>query len=95
MALALGPFESTHDEWLREEGLSEQPAAVSIKREISGSLRQHMQEADIDVHRLAERMQTSRAAVERLLDPENDLVSLRSLYQAARALDCRLRCELT
>jgi hypothetical protein len=92
--VALGPCESTHDEWLREEGLSEQPAATALKRAFSGTLLQRMKETDVDTHILAERMQTSRAAVDRLLDPENDLVSLRSLYQAARALECRLRCEL-
>jgi hypothetical protein len=53
-----------------------------------------MREKGFDAHRLSERMQTSYAAVERLLDPENDLVPLRTLYRAGRALELRLRIEL-
>ena len=87
--------ESTHDEWLQEQGFGEQGTAVSLKREISGRLLERMQQRGIDAHCLSERMQTSRADVDRLLDPDFDIVSLRALYRAASALGCRLRIELS
>lgn len=90
----MGPFESTHDEWLDEQGLGEQPSAVFLKREIAVKLQARMSEIGFDAYRLSERMQTSVAAVHRLLDPADDIVSLRMLYRAAQALDCRLKVEL-
>lgn len=86
--------ESTFDEWLTEQGLSDQGSAAGLKREISGRILERMHDQSITPEALAERMQTSRAAVARLLDPENDAVSLRSLYRAAKALNCRLSCDL-
>ena len=90
----MGPFESIHDEWLQEQGFSDQGKALAVKREISGRLLERMRERGFDAHLLSERMQTSRAAVDRMLDPDDDIISLRTLYRAAQALDCRLKVEL-
>ena len=84
----------THEEWLQETGLGEQETAAFLKRLIAAQLRERMREKGFDAHRLSEHMQTSYAAVERLLDPENDMVPLRTLYRAGRALELRLRIEL-
>ena len=43
---------------------------------------------------LARRMRTSRAQLDRLLDPENELVTLGTLIRAARAMGRHLRMEL-
>jgi antitoxin HicB len=44
---------------------------------------------------LAKRMKTSRAALDRLLDPDNSSVTLATLGKTARALGRTLRIELT
>ena len=43
---------------------------------------------------MARRMATSRAALDRLLDPENASVTLATLFRAASALGAQLRIEL-
>ncbi len=43
---------------------------------------------------MARRMHTSRAALERLLDPDNRSVTLNMMDKAARSLDRRLRLTL-
>jgi transcriptional regulator with XRE-family HTH domain len=43
---------------------------------------------------MARRMQTSRAALHRLLDPENDAVTLSTLRKAAIAVGREIRLEL-
>ena len=43
---------------------------------------------------LAARLETSRAAVDRLLDPENESITLLSLKKAANVLGKKLRLEL-
>jgi len=90
----LGLTESTHDEWLREQGLGEQASAVYLKREIAARLQARMKEMDLDAYRLSERMQTSVADVLRLLDPDLDMITLRTLYRASQALGCRLKVDL-
>jgi hypothetical protein len=43
---------------------------------------------------MARAMRTSRAALDRLLDPENESVTLRTIARAAKVLGKRLRLEL-
>ena len=43
---------------------------------------------------LARRMKTSRAQLDRLLDPDNESVTLGTLTRAARAVGRQLRMEL-
>ncbi len=44
---------------------------------------------------MAELMDTSRSALDRLLDPANTFVTLHALGNAARAIDKTLRIELS
>jgi len=43
---------------------------------------------------MAKRMRTSRAALDRLLDPNNDAVTLSTLQKAATAIGREIRLEL-
>jgi len=43
---------------------------------------------------LAARLHTSRAALDRLLDPNNDAVTLQTLKRAAAVLGKRIKLEL-
>jgi plasmid maintenance system antidote protein VapI len=49
----------------------------------------HMSKSD-----MARAMRTSRAALDRLLDPANQSVTLRTMARAAKVLGKRLRLEL-
>ena len=51
-------------------------------------------EQEISKAEMARRMQTSRAALNRLLDPENDAVTLATLRKAAEAVGREIRLEL-
>jgi antitoxin HicB len=73
-------------EFLGEEGLLEDAQAVAIKRVIAW---QAMTKVE-----LARRMNTSRAALDRLLDPENPSVTLHTLHSAAKAVGGRLNVSL-
>ena len=80
---------------LREEGLYEDAAAVAIKRVVVWQLEQAMEVRGFSKAELARKMGTSRAALQRLLDPENDSVTLRTLARAAGVLDAELRVTLS
>ncbi len=85
---------SSFDDFLEEEGLLVQAESVAIKRVISYQISQMMAEQKLSKSAMARRMNTSRAALERLLDPENESVTLHTMERAAEALGKRLHVWL-
>jgi len=85
---------STLESSLKEEGNYEETQAVAIKRVISWQLQETMKKQHISKSEMARRMNTSRAHLDRLLDPENDKVQLDTLYKAASAVGKQLHLEL-
>ena len=85
---------SDFDDFLKEEGLLEDVTAVAIKRYIALQLTEKMSEEHLSKAEMARRMETSRSALDRLLDPENPSVTLQTLQSAAQALGGRLKIEL-
>ena len=82
------------DDFLEDEGLLEDATAVAVKRVIAFQLSEAMNSQSITKTAMAQRMGTSRAALDRLLDPDNSSVTLQTLQSAARALGGRVRIEL-
>ena len=85
---------SSFDDFLKEEGLLEETTAVAIKRYIAFQLAEKMSEEHISKAEMARRMETSRSALDRLLDPDNQSVTLQTLQSAAQALGGRVKVEL-
>ena len=85
---------SSLESFLKEEGRYEDSQATAIKRVIAFQLEKIMKEQNISKSEMARRMKTSRAYLDRLLDPENDKIQLNTLYKAAAAVGKELRVEL-
>ena len=85
---------SDFDDFLEEEGILEEATAVAVKRAIAYQLSKKMGKERISKAEMARRMETSRSALDRLLDPENAAVTLQTLQSAAQALGGRLKIEL-
>lgn len=81
-------------DFLREEDLLEDAQAVAVKRVIAWQLGQLMKRQALTKVELARRMNTSRAALDRLLDPENPSVTLHTLHSAAKAVGGKLKVSL-
>jgi predicted XRE-type DNA-binding protein len=82
------------DDFLVEEGLLAEAESVAIKRVIAFQISQLMEQQALSKAEMARRMQTSRAAVDRLLDPGNESATLTTLEKAALALGKRLQVAL-
>jgi antitoxin HicB len=89
-----GRIGSSFDELLKKEGIYEEVTARAIKRVIARQLDALMQDQGLTKSSLAKRMKTSRAQLDRLLDPDNESVTLDTLTRAARAVGRHLRMEL-
>lgn len=82
---------SDFDDFLAEEGLLEEAEATAVKRVLAYQISELMREQNLSKAEMARRMNTSRAALERLLDPENRSITLLTMEKAARSLGKRLR----
>jgi DNA-binding Xre family transcriptional regulator len=85
---------SDFDAFLEEEGLLQETTVRAVKRYIAYRLAERMSEARLSKSEMARRMDTSRSALERLLDPDNPSVTLQTLQSAVQALGGRLKIEL-
>lgn len=85
---------STFDDFLKDEGLYEEATAHAVKRVLAWQIEQAMSEQGITKSAMAKRMNTSRAQLDRLLDPNNDKVQLDTVQRAAAAVGRTLHIEL-
>jgi len=85
---------STFASWLEERGIREEVTAAAVKAVIARQIAEEMKKQRITKARMAGLMQTSRAQVDRLLDPDNDSATLETLMRAARVVGRELRLEL-
>jgi len=85
---------STLDSWLREEGLYEKVSSMAIKRVIARQVQAAMEKKGLTKVEMARRMCTSRSALDRLLDPGNDAITLTTLQKAAAVVGRQVRLEI-
>ena len=85
---------SSLDDFLKEEGILEEARAAAVKEAVAWQVQQAMKKEKISKLEMARRMKTSRAALDRLLDPSNASVTLQTLSRAAKAVGRDLRVEL-
>ncbi len=85
---------SDFDDFLEEEGLLAEVEATAFKRVLVYQVEELMKSQQLTKTEMARRMQTSRASLNRLLDPSNPSITLQTLERAAAALGKRLRIEL-
>ncbi len=85
---------SAFDDFLKEEKIYEQAQAAAIKRVIAYQIAEEMKKKKLTKTEMASRMKTSRAALERLLDPDNASITLITLERAASVLGKKLSVQL-
>jgi len=85
---------SSFDDFLEEEGLRAETEATAIKRVIAYQIEMEMKRAKLTKSAMAEKMHTSRSALDRLLDPANVSITLQTLERAALALGKNLKIKL-
>ena len=85
---------STFDEFLESEGILTEVKALAHKRVFAWQIEQAMKAKHLTKVEMARRMHTSRAAVDRLLSPENPSITLDTMDRAATALGMTLNISL-
>ena len=89
-----GKLGSSFDAFLAEEGILETCEEQALKQILVDQIMAAMQKDSLTKSAMAARMQTSRRALDRLLDPKNTGVTLHTLQRAAIAVGRQLRLDL-
>ena len=85
---------SNFHEFLAEEGILAEVEILALKRVVAIELQQILDQERITKTQLAARMKTSRAALDRILDPSNPSLTIASLGKAAAALGRKVELHL-
>lgn len=85
---------SDFDAFLEEEGLLDDAQAIAVKRAIAYQLERGMKARHLTKTAMARRMRTTRAQLDRLLDPDNPSATLATLVKAANAVGKRVKISL-
>ena len=85
---------TTLNELLVEDDIFDELSEIVIKERLAWQLTQQMKKKHLTKVKMAEAMKTSRAQLDRVLDPKSGNVTLSTLQKAAHAVGKTLRVEL-
>ena len=85
---------SDFERFLAEDGLLEEARFEATKKVIAAQIAAAMKKKGLTKTAFAAEMKTTRAQLDRLLDPNSDSVTLATLKRAAKALGKNLKLEL-
>lgn len=86
---------SNFDDFLEEESILYEAEAAAMKKVVAFQIENAMQEQHISKTEMAKRMRTSRAAIDRLIDPNSTSVTFMTVAKAAATLGLRFKIVLT
>jgi hypothetical protein len=89
-----GKVGPSFDAFLAEQGIREECEEQAVKQILADQIKAAMEEDRLTKAAMAVLMQTSRRALDSLLDPTNTSVRLHTLQRAAVAIGRQLRLEL-
>jgi antitoxin HicB len=79
------------DDFLKEEQIFDEVVAVALKRTIAFQVGKTLEKKHLTKTHLAQQMRTSRAEVNRILDPGNTIITLRTIVKLAHVLGKKVR----
>lgn len=89
-----GKLGQSFGDFLSEQGTVEATTEQAVKRVVAFQLAQVMKDENISKSEMARRLETSRSQIERLLDPNQEAVTIGTLSRAAHAVGRTLSLQL-
>jgi len=86
---------SSFDDFLKADGIYEDVQNAAIKKVLSAKLEAAMLDQNISKTDMAKRLKTSRSQLDRLLDPDNETITLQTASRAAAVLGMTLEINLS
>lgn len=85
---------SSFDDFLEEEELLAEVQAVAIARVFAWELKSYIAKEKQSKSAIARSLETSRSAVDRILDPENTSINLTTMTKMAEVMGKKLQISL-
>ena len=85
---------SSFESWVEKEGILEDSTNFAVKSVLAWQLTQEMKKKKLTKQQMAASMKTSRAQLDRVLDPKSGNATLETLQRAAQAVGRKLKVEL-
>jgi DNA-binding Xre family transcriptional regulator len=85
---------SSFETFLEEEDIKDEVETNAVKRIIALQMQENLRQKNLTKTELAAQLETSRAAIDRLLDPYNEAVTLVTLKKAASIMGKKIKLEL-
>lgn len=85
---------SSFDDFLKDDGIYDEVVDSAFKKVIAFQIENEMEKMNIKKIEMAEKMETSRSTLDRLLDPENVSINLVTVQKAASVLGKRIEIKL-
>lgn len=82
---------STLESFLEKEGLLEEIRTEALKTTLTLQIKKAMEEQKLTQTELARKMNTSRASIQRLLNPKNTSITLNTLEKVSRLIGKKLQ----
>ena len=82
---------SNFDDFLKEEGIFEECESIAIKRVIAYQLQQFMREYNLSKTEMAKKLETSRSALDRLLNSNHTSITLDTIIKTAQVTGKKVR----
>ncbi len=82
---------SNFDDFLKEENLFDDAEAIAIKRVLAYQVQEELKKKHITKQAMAKEMHTSRSSLDRLLDPSNTSITLKTLVKIAHVLGRKIK----
>lgn len=89
-----GRVGSSFEDFLKAEGTYEATVDQAVKRVLAYQLAEEMKAQGISKVAMAKKLATSRSQLDRILDPNNESVTLGLLARAAQIVGRKLHLEL-
>lgn len=86
---------SNFDDFLKEEGVLEEVQETAIKRVLAYQVKEAMKEKKLSKSAMAKKMNTSRSALDRLVNSSDESITLQTMKKAAVAVGRTLKIELS
>ena len=82
---------SSFESFLEEQGTFDEVDALAIKRVVAWEIKQAMEAKHVRKKDMAIALGTSRTQIDRLLDPDNPNIEVKTITRAARHVGLRIK----
>jgi len=86
---------SDFEDFLKEENIYEDVEAIAVKHVLALQIQKELKKKKLTKAAVAKKLNTSRAALDRILDPNNTSITLKTLVRLALVLGRKVKLSLS